>query len=182
MCQERSYAYPVGNYIYLLWGRCEGGEMKTLAMRDQGLDAASIRPRIAELERDELDHMLAYQRLLAGKNITRTIVRQSKEAVYISTRDGRFVDVNQAMLDMLGYDVEDLIGQEIGRLCVSVGHWDKLQQEVEQKGYVIDCRMKFFRKDGSELACLITSTVRWYNDDSIPGNEPLFKSWVRKAV
>jgi PAS domain S-box-containing protein len=158
--------------------------MKTLSTTEQTVrvDVASIRPRVAELERDDLDHMLAYQRLLAGKNITRTIVRQAKEAIFISTRDGRFVDVNQPLLDMLGYEVEDVIGRKISDLCVNPPDADKLQNEVEQKGYIIDYKMELLKRDGTEFPSLITSTVRWYNDDSIPGNEPLFKSWVRKAV
>ena len=144
-------------------------------------DVASIRPRVAELERDDLDHLLAYQRLLAGKSITRTIVRQSKDAIFISTGDGRFVDANQPLLDLLGYEVEDVIGQPIKSICVNPADGDKLQQEVEQKGYVIDYQIRLYKKDGTELNCAITSTVRWYNDDSIPGNQPLFKSWVRRA-
>jgi len=146
------------------------------------VDVSTIRPRVAELERDDLEHMLAYQRLLAGKNITRTIVRQSKDAIFISTGDGRFVDVNQPMLDLLGYNVEDVVGQYINNFCVNPSDGDKLQQEVEQKGYVIDYKIKLYKKDGTELACTVTSTVRWYNDESIPGNQPLFKSWVRKAA
>jgi PAS domain S-box-containing protein len=146
------------------------------------VDVSTIRPRVAELERDDLEHMLAYQRLLAGKNITRTIVRQSKDAIFISTGDGRFVDINQPLLDLLGYNVEDVVGQYIKNFCVNPSDGDKLQQEVELKGYVIDYRIKFFKKDGTEFACTVTSTVRWYNDESIPGNQPLFKSWVRKAA
>ena len=145
-------------------------------------DVSTVRPRVAELDRDDLDHLLAYQRLLAGKNITRTIVRQSKDAIFISTGDGRFVDVNQPLLDLLGYEVEDLVGQHIKDVCVSAADGDKLQQEVEQKGYVIDYKIKLITKGRTELLCAVTSTVRWYNDESIPGNQPLFKSWVRKAT
>ncbi|MGD0857603.1 MAG: PAS domain-containing protein [Dehalococcoidia bacterium] len=145
-------------------------------------EVSSIRPRVAELKRDDLEHLLSYQRLLAGKNITRTIVRQSKDAIFISTGDGRFVDVNQPLLDLLGYDVEDIVGQHIKSICVNPSDGEMLQQEVEQKGYVIDYKIKLYKKDGTELVCAVTSTVRWYNDESIPGNQPLFKSWVRKAV
>jgi len=148
---------------------------------NDGFDLTAIRPRVAELERDDLEHMLAYQRLLAGKNITRTIVRQSKDAIFISTGDGQFVDVNQPLLDLLGYDVEDIVGQYIKTICVNPLDGDKLQQEVELKGYVIDYSIKFYKKDGTEITCAVTSTVRWYNDESIPGNQPLFKSWVRKV-
>jgi PAS domain S-box-containing protein len=154
----------------------------TLASKiDTKYDVESIRPHVAELERDDLEHMLAYQRLLAGKNITRTIVRQSKDAIFISTGDGRFVDVNQPLMELLGYNVEDMVGQYISSLCVNTADGNRLQQEVEQKGYVVDYKIRFYKKDGTELSCTVTSTVRWYNDESIPGNQPLFKSWVRKA-
>ncbi len=158
--------------------------MKTTTASDltTGFEVSTIRPRVAELERDDLEHMLAYQRLLAGKNITRTIVRQSKDAIFISTGDGRFVDVNQPLLDLLGYDVEDMVGQYIKSICVNPSDGEMLQQEVEQKGYVIDYRIRLYKKDGTEMVCAVTSTVRWYNDESIPGNQPLFKSWVRKAI
>ena len=148
---------------------------------DTSFDVTSIRPHVAELERDDLEHMLAYQRLLAGKNITRTIVRQSKDAIFISTGDGRFVDVNQPLMELLGYNVEDMVGQYISSICVDPSDGARLQQEVEQKGYVVDYKIRFYKKDGAELSCAVTSTVRWYNDESIPGNQPLFKSWVRKA-
>lgn len=143
-------------------------------------DTAVIRPRLVELERDDLEHLLAYQRLLAGKNITRTMVRQSKDAIFIGTGDGRLVDVNQPLMDLLGYNVEDLVGQSIKSVCVEPADGDRWQMEVEQKGYVIDYKIKFIKKDGAELSCAVTSTVRWYNDENIPGNQPLFKSWVRK--
>ena len=145
-------------------------------------EVSTRRPRVAELDRDDLEHMLAYQRLLAGKNITRTIVRQSKDAIFISTGDGRFVDVNQPLLDLLGYDPEDIVGQYIKSICVNPSDGEMLQQEVEQKGYVIDYKIKLYKKDATELVCSVTSTVRWYNDESMPGNQPLFKSWVRKVV
>jgi PAS domain S-box-containing protein len=145
-------------------------------------DVTTLRPRVAELERDELDQVLENQRLIAGRNITRNIVRQSKDAIYISTSDNRFVDVNQPLLNLLGYSLDDLIGEDIGTICVVPQDAYEIQKEVEQKGYLIDYRIKLRTKDGNELMCLITSTVRWYNDDNIPDNQPLFKTWVRKAT
>jgi PAS domain S-box-containing protein len=160
-----------------------GVGMKTLTSSGIGeaIDLAAIRPRVSELERDELEELLACQRLVAGRNITRNIVRQSKDAVYISTRDSRFVDVNEPFLDLLGYSADDLIGEDVGRICVDPHEGLYLRKEVEQKGYVIDYRIRLQKKDGTELPCVVTSTVRWYNDDSILGNQPVFKSWVRKA-
>ncbi|MBN1376531.1 MAG: PAS domain-containing protein [Dehalococcoidia bacterium] len=157
--------------------------MKTAVVSEfvSDIDVSSIRPRVADLERDDLEHILAYQRLLAGKNITRTIMRQSKDAIFFTTGDGRFVDVNQPLINLLGYDVEDIVGQCITSICGDPSAGELLQLEVEKKGYVIDYKISFYHKDGTELPCNVTSTVRWYNDESIPGNQPLFKHWVRRS-
>jgi hypothetical protein len=68
---------------------------------------------------------------------------------------------------------------DIKHICVNPVDLDRLQKEIDQKGYVISNRLKLYKKDGTEVSCLITSTIRWYNEDNIPGNQPMFKSWVR---
>ena len=158
--------------------------MKTLisGKTNNEIDIETMRPRVAELERDELEQILSCQRLLAKMNIARNIVKQSKDAIYISTKDNRFVDVNQSLLDLLGYEAEDLIGEPIGNVCINPNEIIELQKEVELRGYVIDHRIKLLKKDGSVLPCLVTATVRWYNDENIPGNQPLFKFWIRKSI
>jgi PAS domain S-box-containing protein len=40
----------------------------------------------------------------------RTLFKDSRDAIYITTRGGEFIDVNQAMLDLFGYSREEMIG------------------------------------------------------------------------
>jgi PAS domain S-box-containing protein len=141
------------------------------------IDAVALRSRIAELEKDELENVFGYLSLL---KVGSCKMRGTKEATYICSRDGSFIDANEEMTSLLGYEADDLIGRRLGVICVNPSDVDRLYDEVERKGYVIDYRMKLLKKGGEELSCLVTSTVRWYNDDRIRDNEPLFKSWVRK--
>lgn len=54
-------------------------------------------------------------------------------------------------------------------------------EALDEKGYVVDYKIKLRRMDGSEVVCMLTSTIRWNNDADIPDNQPLFKTWIRMA-
>ena len=113
-------------------------KMKTSVENEfNNFDVLTIRPCVAE-ERDDLYHCCLTRGCWQLKNITGGIVRQSKDAIFISSGDGRFVDVNQPLLDRPGYEVEEMVGEHIQDICVNAADGDKLQQEVQQKGYVID--------------------------------------------
>ena len=43
----------------------------------------------------------------------RTLFEQVSDAVYITTLDGRFVDINPAGLELFGYSRDELIGQPV---------------------------------------------------------------------
>jgi PAS domain S-box-containing protein len=127
----------------------------------------------------EIERKQQEEKLPVSKTKIRAAAKQRKDAIYISTRDGKFVNINQQMLDLLGYDMDEMMGMDIKHICVNPVDLDRLQKEIDQKGYVISNRLKLYKKDGTEVSCLITSTIRWYNEDNIPGNQPMFKSWVR---
>ena len=150
---------------------------KTENQHEQGLTA--LRRYISEYEEMEIERKQQEEKLPVSKTSNRTAAKKRKDAIYISTRDGKFVNINQPMLDLLGYDMDEMIGMDIRNICVNPHDLEKAQKEIDQKGYVISNRLKLYKKDGTEVSCLITSTIRWYNEDSIPGNQPMFKSWVR---
>jgi PAS domain S-box-containing protein len=154
-------------------------EFKMENQHEQGLTA--LRRYISEYEEMEIERKQQEERLPMSKSKNHAAAKQRKDAIYISTRDGKFININQPMLDLLGYDMDEMIGMDIRNICVNPIDLDRLQKEIDQKGYVISNRLKLYKKDGTEVPCLITSTIRWYNEENIPGNQPMFKSWVRCA-
>lgn len=152
-------------------------EFKTENQHEQGLPA--LRRYISEYEEMEIERKQQEKKLPVSETRHRAALKQRRDAIYISTRDGKFVNINQPMLDLLGYDMDEMMGMDIRNICVNPLDLDKLQKEIDQKGYVISNRLKLYKKDGTEVACLVTSTIRWYNEDNAPGNQPMFKSWVR---
>lgn len=85
----------------------------------------------------------------------------AREGFYISTREGQFLDCNDALVDMLGYRVSEEV------LCLDLNKdlwanpWDRIrfQAIIEERGYVKDYRAVFKRQDGSPLYVTLSSQV-----------------------
>ena len=87
----------------------------------------------------------------SGETIARcqTLFEECQEAIAILTREGHVLDVNQACLDLLGYEREEIIGMD-SALLLYAGRDDlhRIQSEMERRGSVKDFDMQFRRKDG----------------------------------
>jgi len=92
----------------------------------------------------------------------RILFEESKEAIYITSQEGKFVDVNQSALDLFGYIREEMIGLNALQIYVNPDERTRFQQDIEQTGFVRNYKVKFRKKDGTEMDCLLTSTL--WND------------------
>jgi PAS domain S-box-containing protein len=83
----------------------------------------------------------------------RSIVENAQEGIYRTTPEGRFITVNRAMADMLGYDSpEELIASftDIAhQLYVNPEDRTKLRRMVGEHGSVKGFETQFYRKDGN---------------------------------
>jgi len=80
-----------------------------------------------------------------------------------------FVDANQSMLDLFGYSREEMIGLNARKIYVNSDDRNIFQKEIEQTGSVKEYEVKFCKKDGTKMDCLLTSSVRQDDDGSILG-------------
>ena len=112
-------------------------------------------------------------RIKASVEEYRTLFEHVAVGVYISTKEGKFVDANQAMVDMLGYDSkEDFLNIDISKDLYLFPE-DRLmfQEMIERDGRVIDYEVQFKRQDGSPIPVLMTSHVRYDQDGNVVGYE-----------
>jgi len=93
--------------------------------------------------------------------------------VYISSKEGKFLNANQALLDMLGYkSKEEFFKIDIAKdLYLRSEDRRKFQDMIERDGNVIDYEVDFKRKDGSPIPVLLTSHVRYDQQGNVLGYE-----------
>ncbi len=90
----------------------------------------------------------------------RDIFEQSRDAIYISTREGRFVDINQTALDLLGYTRAEMLNMSVKKLYLNPDDRSRFIQEMDLVGFVRDFELELQKKDGTEMICLETAAVR----------------------
>ena len=107
----------------------------------------------------------------SGETIARcqTLFEECQDAIAILTRDGRVLDVNQAGLDLFGYERKEIIGMDAARvLYSSPDDLHRLQSDMELRGSVKDYAMQSRRKDGKPIDCLVTASG-WQDKDGLRG-------------
>lgn len=105
----------------------------------------------------------------------RRLFEQSRDAIYITTREGRFIDANQAMLDLFGYHRGEMLATDVRKIYVDQADRDRFQQEIESKGSVIDYEVRFRKRDETPMDCLLTATMRKAEDGSILGYQGVIR-------
>jgi len=124
---------------------------------------------------DITEHMRFEETLRESEERYRTLFEGSKDAVYITTQEGRFVDFNQAFLDLFTYSKEDLVLLHAQETYAHPEDRHKFQQEIEKKGFVSDYEVKLQKKDKKEMDCLLTASVRRDNDGTILGYQGILR-------
>jgi two-component system sensor histidine kinase/response regulator len=108
-----------------------------------------------------------YQALRENEKKYRTLFEDSRDAIFISTPTGKFLDVNQAMLDLLGYTREEIMQLDTRQTYVEPANRARFQQAIEQEGSVRDFELKLKKKNDTQMDCLLTATVQRAQDGRI---------------
>jgi PAS domain S-box-containing protein len=108
-------------------------------------------------ERKRAEHALQ-----EGERKYRDLFEDSRDAIYRTRRDGRILDINPAGLELFGYAREEIIGMSVERLYADTADRPAFLRAIEKTGAVRDYELRFRRKDGTVLDCLVTATV-WRN-------------------
>ena len=110
------------------------------------------------------------------------------DGVYRVLRDGEITAANPAACEIFGYTKEEMIGKDIRELYFDPADHPRFQKQIEEKGFVKDYEVKdyevkFRKRDGTEVECLLTSSVHYAKDGSITGYRGIMRDLTaRKAL
>jgi len=105
----------------------------------------------------------------------RNLFERVQHGLFISTKEGSFIDCNQALVEMAGYDdKEEFLGIDIsGDLYVNKEDRKKFQKLIEEQGFVKDMELEFKKKSGEKITVLLTAHVKRDEKGVVIGYEGL---------
>ena len=96
------------------------------------------------------------------KNETRftELFESLQEGIYITTPDGTIVDVNPALVRMLGYDSkEEVLKRRVPEIFVDREERKLVKEEVERQPMIQGKEITLIRRDGTSIVCLNTAAA-----------------------
>ncbi len=145
LCTEMTILAPQGQIkdaeVCIALAKSDTGEVKTYAyIRD-----------ITERKKFERD-------LKGSEEKLRNLFERVRHGLFISSKEGKFLDCNQALLDMLGYPTkEEFLKINIAQeLYLNPKDRKILKERIERDGYVKDWEVEFKKKNGDKITVLLT--------------------------
>jgi len=121
----------------------------------------TLEQSIKELQREAAELRRSDEAIWEGEEKYRTLFDESRDAIYITSREGKFLDVNRALLKLFEYSREEMIDTlNVEEIYVYPGDRDTFQKEIAKNGSVRDYEVKLCKKNGTEMDCLLTGSLR----------------------
>jgi PAS domain S-box-containing protein len=110
-----------------------------------------------------LENTRLYRDLAEREAKVRRLVEANIVGIFIFDLEGRIVEANDAFLQMVGYDRDDLVAGRVRWTDLTPPEWrDRLARaatELKRTGTVQPYEREYFRKDGSRVPALIGSAA-----------------------
>jgi PAS domain S-box-containing protein len=106
----------------------------------------------------------------------RGFFKTSRDCVFISSEEGRWIDMNAAAVELFGYDSRaELEKTRIPELYANPEDRQKFINKIKEKGYLRDYPVNLKKKNGEIINALITSVVNKDESGNIIGFQGTIK-------
>lgn len=121
------------------------------------------------LKQEIAEHMRVEGALRESEEKYRSLFEESREPVFITTRLGKFVEVNRSFLNLFGYTREEMQRLKAQDTYANPDDRIMFQRDIEAKGSVRGYKITLRAKNGTKIDCLLTANVRKSDDGTILG-------------
>jgi PAS domain S-box-containing protein len=125
--------------------------------------------RIWGVRRDVTAHRESDQALKASEEKYRELFEESRDTIFISTPEGRLIDINPAGVKLLGYSSKkELLNVSVeSDLYSDPEKRDQVVEMLHEHGGCRDFELRLKRKNGSEIVVLETASVVRNSEDRV---------------
>jgi PAS domain S-box-containing protein len=115
-----------------------------------------------------IDHKRHEEALRQSESRYRSLVQSAVYGIYRSSVDGRFLDVNPALIHMLGYDSADEVVKldQQREVFVEPAEHERLLQEFQRTGCLDSAEVRWKRKDGSVITVRLSGRAATELDEA----------------
>ena len=116
----------------------------------------------------EMERQQAEEALRISEEKFATAFRASPDAIALSTLDnGRYIEVNQSWLQMLGYSRTEAIGHSALELAIWAKPEDRkrVKQLLKTQGNLSNCEFEFYKKSGEMFSGLFSAAIIQLRDE-----------------
>ncbi len=107
----------------------------------------------------------------------RRLFESTKDMIFITSQNGRLIDFNQSLVELLGYDdKKDLYHLEfLENIFINKIHWQVFQKQIKLNGFVKDFEAGFRTREGERLHCCLSANAVKDTKGEIVGFEGIAK-------
>ncbi|RLB83929.1 MAG: histidine kinase [Deltaproteobacteria bacterium] len=110
----------------------------------------------------------------------RSLFESSIDAVCICSKDGYFIDINSAAVELFGYAKKEELPTKIDSLYANPSDSLEFMSRIQRQGFLKDYPVDLRKKDGTILHTLITATLRRDKDDRVIGYQGIIRDVTAK--
>ena len=103
----------------------------------------------------------------------RTLFQQSRDGIFMTDAHGALIELNAAAGELLGHEVDRLIGRDVRTLFVDPEDRSRFLSGLESGGEIRDLEVRLRKKGGEDLWCQLTAWTTRAEDGRVEGYQAI---------
>ena len=135
---------------------CQDGQVKGIEFRTTHLEdgsAVTVITDVTELRKIERE-------LKESEEQFRSLFESSRDAIYIVTGKGSFIDMNQAFVELFGYTKDETLKLNVKTAYLTNEDRERFKQVIKENDFIRDYEIRLKKRDGTVMDCLLTVTCK----------------------
>ncbi len=133
--------------------------------------------------RDVTEHKRLEEALQESEERYRTLFNESKEPMFVTTIEGKFVDFNDALVDLFGFENrEELMKVPASQTYFNPEDRNRFKEIMSRQNFVKDLELDLKKKDGSKIYALLTVNTMKDSEGNIIGYKGTIKDITERKL